>query len=80
MKVRILPRGAGLLRNRVFNGQCVTEFAVVDLPESIALELIDRECAEPVSEPTRAAPVIETAEVAPPRNAARRTAKPKPRG
>jgi hypothetical protein len=48
---------------------------VVDLPDIIAAKLLKRGMA--VAAPPE--PVIETAEVAPPRNAARRTTKPRPR-
>lgn len=49
--------------------------AVVELPDAIAVKLIHHNIAVAAPEPD----VTETAAVSPPRNAARRTSRPKPR-
>ena len=48
---------------------------IVELPDPIAVKLLKRGMAVAAPAPV----VVETAEVAPPRNVARRTSKPKPR-
>lgn len=55
------------------DGQLLLEGSVVDINEKTALFLIERGEAEPYP------PVVRTAEVEPPKNAAARTSKPKPR-
>lgn len=68
MKVRLLTTIPGLC-----DGQALTEGAVVDINEKTARFLVERGEAEAYPSGVR------SAEVAPPRNAARRTKKPKPR-
>ena len=68
MKVTLLQTIPGMC-----DGQQLIESTVVDLNEKTALYLV--ECGQATPYP----PVVRTAEVAPPRNAAVRTTKPTPR-
>jgi hypothetical protein len=68
MKITLLQTIPGMCDN-----QQLIEGTVVDLNEKTALYLV--ECGQAVAYP----PVVRTAEVGPPRNAAIRTTKPTPR-
>jgi hypothetical protein len=75
MRIRILEVRE-LMRNRVVDGQAIVPFAIIECPDDLARKWIDEEVAEVVRDkPT----TVETAAVAPPQNAAKRTGRAKPR-
>lgn len=85
MKIRIGAGGAGLLNKRTIAGKLLVENAEVDLPDEFAQALIREGRAAPLGVVDRIAEAlhgeapVETAEVAPPEAAIRRSTRPKPR-